>query len=139
MNAGLVAQTEVLPDITWYVVSATHQASRSDISEPGTVAPPPALERASATATATNIKVEFLPTSQESSVLVVKPDTGEVTVASSAAQGRWTKLKQSHWPSEGREERVAAALAALDSAIVDCGLSLETIRALVEDVDLEDL
>jgi hypothetical protein len=52
---------------------------------------------------------------------------------------RLRRLKQVQFPPRGREKRIARALEALDSAVVDYGLDAETVKRIVEDVDLEDI
>lgn len=55
------------------------------------------------------------------------------------ARQRWEELETRNWPDEGREERIARGLAALDAAIVDYGLDADTARWIAEDADLEDM
>ena len=75
----------------------------------------------------------------ETNVEVDLPKSSVTFPSAREAERRWSRFKQTHWPREGRERRISQGLEALDSAIVDYGLDIETIRWIAEDVDLEDL
>ena len=49
------------------------------------------------------------------------------------------RLKAARFPAEGKEQRVAAALRALDKFRWNLPLSPEELRWIAEDVDIEDL
>jgi hypothetical protein len=53
------------------------------------------------------------------------------------AERTWLRFRDAHWPREGRDTRIARALQALDSAVIDYGLDFESLRLIVEDADLE--
>jgi hypothetical protein len=57
----------------------------------------------------------------------------------STARQRWEQIKSERWPEQNRKSRVANALAALDTAVIDYGLDSATLSLLVEDPDLEDM
>jgi len=52
---------------------------------------------------------------------------------------KWLRLKWSHFTSRGREERISAALRALESAIFPYPLDDETYAWVTRDSDVEDL
>jgi hypothetical protein len=51
------------------------------------------------------------------------------------ANGKLAELKAEYFTPEGREERIAKALQALETPSLDC----ETWKWIAEDADLEDL
>lgn len=52
---------------------------------------------------------------------------------------RWEEAKAKQWPVEGREQRIAQSLSALDAAIMDYGLDTATVHWIAGDVDAEDM
>lgn len=70
---------------------------------------------------------------------VQEEGTAVSSPASAMARIRWHQLKRSKWNESGRQQRVATALEALNSATRDYGLAGKTIKWLAEDMDLEDL
>jgi hypothetical protein len=55
------------------------------------------------------------------------------------ANGKLAELKAKHFTPEGREERIAKALQALEMPAPGFTLDRETWKWIVEDADLEDL
>jgi len=55
------------------------------------------------------------------------------------ANGKLAELKARHFTPEGREERIAKALQALEMPAAGFPLDRETWKWIAEDADLEDL
>ena len=100
---------------------------------PGTPKHVPEKGRATGTGASVTWQPHVERTQPESSIEL------HVDPASLAARRRWEQIKKARWPDEGREERIARGLAALDAAIVDYGLDADTARWIAEDADLEDM
>ncbi|MDO8585949.1 MAG: hypothetical protein Q7T82_02815 [Armatimonadota bacterium] len=54
------------------------------------------------------------------------------------ARRRFERLKRAHFRLEGRDERIANALKALEEATENYPLDAETVRWIAEDKDIED-
>jgi hypothetical protein len=61
-----------------------------------------------------------------------------LVVAIDPAEERWQRLKRRYFPPEGRQERIKAALKALEEAVVYYDLDADTMRWIVEEADEED-
>ena len=62
----------------------------------------------------------------------------ELVLTIDPAEERWQRLKRRYFPPEWRQERIEAALKALEEAVVYYDLDADTMRWIVEEADEED-